>query len=80
MTIRTGYMRLVGLVLVLAAIVDALALNWNRPSASACQAIAQIDTPPASCGPINYTLALVLACVGVGLIVVAGFIKGDDQK
>ncbi len=86
MIVRTGYMRLVGILLLVIAGVIAIALNWNRPSASVCQNIEQVNSQlgqtavPSGCQPVNYTLALVLACVGLGLIVVAGFFgnRGDS--
>jgi hypothetical protein len=85
MIIRTGYMRLVGVLLLLGAAIDALVLNSNRVSASVCQSIEQINQPlginsiPSGCGPVNYSLAIVLACVGAGLIVVAGFFGNRDK-
>lgn len=86
MTIRTGFMKAVGALLLLAGIVDALAMNWNRASASTCQFIQQTNAqlgdsgaPPPGCGPVNYTLAIVLICVGVGLIVLALFIKEEPR-
>jgi hypothetical protein len=76
MTINTRAMRLTGILLLIGAIIDAVAINWNRPDSSTCQSIQQITgSVPSGCEPLNYTLALVLACVGAGLIVVAGFIK-----
>ena len=66
MIIRTGAMRVVGILLLLAVGIDALALNWNRPSVNVCQTIEQTNAQlgqtaiPAGCGPVNYTLALVL--------------------
>jgi hypothetical protein len=85
MIIRTGYMRLVGLLLLIAAGIDAIVINSGRVTPDVCHSIEQVNqnvngvaTVPAGCGSVNYTLAIVLACVGAGLIVVAGFFGNRD--
>jgi hypothetical protein len=78
MTLNKGLCRAVGVLLLIAAFADAVTLNWNRPSANVCSSITNVTgTAPAGCGPVNYTLAMVLALVGVGLLVLPSFFKSD---
>lgn len=81
MTINKGFIRIVGLLLILGAVIDALALNWNASAASVCRFMEQQDTSlgqtgyPPGCAPVHYTLAIWLAVIGAALLVLPGFVS-----
>lgn len=80
MRISTVKLAVTGIVLLLVGGVVAIAENAGTVSASTCQYLASIGATPAGCAPVNYTAAIVLACVGAGLLFLAFVVRDTSHE